>query len=424
MKKLTAAVVCLCLLLSMTGCGSGQKKTITCAEVIAAYEEAGYQVSHWDYPEKEYGYLCEVDIEEEDGDSIRFHFFETAEEAEAYAQERQWNALLWLFSVIYSDPTWLETETYQNIEIEYDDDDLYKPFKKLKSMSQSDFSRDYPQDTFWTDDVLSQYFMAGMPVPKLENSLLKDNVLYCNMTEKEYLTYVGQLVEFLRARQDIYHLGSYCSSGLFGEIAPYDVYSHIPEGYAEETGSHYLVFSMQEAFTKNGFLSDPIRVELIRGEEKLGFTSFTYNTKIKLSDSSRGAEFDPCYRDHSLDEGTPYPVPGMGRSITVYQCVYCGQMEQSDYIDSTEPYAVTVEKGRNYILRNNYNHTVTWDIDSLRAGARLEITVRRAAEGSTVLLVNGEAIPVLREDENTQTFGFIMPESDISIRILPASDSP
>ena len=131
MKKLTAAILLAAMALSLfSGCQK-EERPVSCEEVIAAYEAAGYDVSHRDYPEKEYGYLCEVTIEEEDGDSIRFHFHETSEEAEAEAEERRWNSVLWLFSVIYGDPTWLKTECYQNIEIEYDDDALYEPFKEL-----------------------------------------------------------------------------------------------------------------------------------------------------------------------------------------------------------------------------------------------------------------------------------------------------
>ena len=131
MKRILCLFLLAALLLScISGC-SGKTRPVTCDEVIAAYEEAGYSVYHRDYPEKEYGYLCEVTIEEEDGDSIRFHFYETDDEAEAYAEERQWNWALWMFSVIYSDPTWLETETHYNIEIEYDDDALIEPFRKL-----------------------------------------------------------------------------------------------------------------------------------------------------------------------------------------------------------------------------------------------------------------------------------------------------
>ena len=130
-KRILGLLVVVATVLSCcSGCRQ-EKREIRCEEVIAAYEQAGYEVWHRDYPDREYGYLCEVTIEEEDGDSIRFHFYETSEEAEAEAEQRQWNGLLWMFSVIYGEPTWLETEIYCNIEIEYDDDALYKPFKKL-----------------------------------------------------------------------------------------------------------------------------------------------------------------------------------------------------------------------------------------------------------------------------------------------------
>ena len=89
MKRLIASILLLAMVLSMfAGCGKKEEREISCEEVIAAYEEAGYDVYHRDYPEKEYGYVCEVTIEEEDGDSIRFHFYETNEQAQAEAEER------------------------------------------------------------------------------------------------------------------------------------------------------------------------------------------------------------------------------------------------------------------------------------------------------------------------------------------------
>ena len=132
MKKLVAMILLAAMVLSLfAGCRKEEPRPVSCGEVIAAYEAAGYEVWHRDYPEKEYGYVCTVRIEEEDGDSIEFHFHETNEEAQAEAEERHWNGVLWLFSAIYGDPTWLKTECYQNIEIEYDGDDLYEPFKEL-----------------------------------------------------------------------------------------------------------------------------------------------------------------------------------------------------------------------------------------------------------------------------------------------------
>lgn len=131
MKRGFCIFLLLLMLPAMLGGCRSETREITCEEVIAAYEQAGYDVAHRDYPEQEYGYLCEITIEDEDGDSLRFHFYGTADEAKAEAKEREWNGLLWLFSAIYGDPTWLESESYRNIQIEYTDDDLIKPFREL-----------------------------------------------------------------------------------------------------------------------------------------------------------------------------------------------------------------------------------------------------------------------------------------------------
>lgn len=131
-------ILCLLLLAAVVlscfgGCAAEPDREVRCAEVVAAYEEAGYSVWHRDYPEKEYGYACCIEIESDDGDRISFHFFETDQEAEAYAKERQWNWALWLYTAAMFQPTWLTTETYRNIEIEYDSKDLYAPFQQLRS---------------------------------------------------------------------------------------------------------------------------------------------------------------------------------------------------------------------------------------------------------------------------------------------------
>lgn len=279
----------------------------------------------------------------------------------------------------------------------------------------------YPADTFFSDELLAESGLADLPVPKIENSRLDGKSLCLNLTEAEYEAYVAELVAYLRGREDVHHLSFYVSRYLMGEIAPVDVCAPLPEDYDCSANLHEFVFSYTAELSENQMMHDPVRITVIRDVRELFRGNFTYNTEILLQPSAlAAAEVDPCAAQHSYDEGTAYPVPGLDRSITVYQCIHCGRMQQSEYLDSRKSYAVTVEKGRNYILSNNWNVTVAWDIDSLHAGGRLEITVRRATEGSTAMLVNGESIPVLREDENTQTFGFIMPESDVTIEIFPA----
>ena len=130
MKRIFAILLCITLLLCGTGCNA-QVRDITCADVIAAYEKAGYGVFHKEESYEDNG-VCYVRVDDPKSDDyIYFEFFEDAESAQAYAKQRQWNVVLWLFSLIYSDPTWLVTKTYGNIEYEYDNDDLVKPFEQL-----------------------------------------------------------------------------------------------------------------------------------------------------------------------------------------------------------------------------------------------------------------------------------------------------
>lgn len=278
----------------------------------------------------------------------------------------------------------------------------------------------YPADTFFSDELLAESGLADLPVPQIENSRLDGKSLCLNLTEAEYAAYVAELVAYLRGREDVHHLSFYVSRYLMGEIAPVDVCAPLPEEYDCSAGRHEFVFSYTAELSENQMMRDPVRITVIRDVRELFRGNFTYNTEILLQPSAlAAAEVDPCAAQHTYDEGTAYPIPGWERSITRYTCIYCGDTKQSEYLDSRKSYAVTVAQGRNYILSNNWNQVVAWDIDSLHAGGTLEITVRRATTGSTALLVNGESIPVLREDKNTQTFGFIMPESDVTIEIFP-----
>lgn len=291
----------------------------------------------------------------------------------------------------------------------------------LMALSLFGCAPEFPADTFFSDELLAECDFSDLPVPKLENSRLDGKSLCLNLTEAEYEAYVAELVAYLRGREDVHHLSYYHSRYLLAEIAPVDVCVPLPEDYDCSADQHEFVFSYTAELSENQMMRDPIRITVIRETRELFRGNFTYNTEIILQPSAlAAAEIDPCAAEHIYDEGTAYPVPGLERSITIYKCIHCGDTKQSEYLNSQKPYAVTVERGRNYILCNNWNVTAAWDIDSLHAGGKLEITVRRATTGSTAMLVNGENIPVLREDENTQTFGFIMPESDVTIEIFPA----
>ncbi len=130
MKRLFAVLLVVSML-TLGACGSARKTTPpTCQVLIAAYEEAGYHVFHCETGD--YDWDCYVQIWKDDEyDAVYFHFFSTEEEAKAYDDEREYNILIYLFSVIYGDPQWLYTETCGNIEYEYTNEDLLEPFEKL-----------------------------------------------------------------------------------------------------------------------------------------------------------------------------------------------------------------------------------------------------------------------------------------------------
>ena len=132
MKRVLVSVCAALLILTMAaGCNSNDShNVISCADVISAYEEAGYEVWHNEYIEGDF--LCLVNAENADGDTIYFTFFESADEAEQYVEETQWNVLLWLYSLVNGDPIWVHTEAYDTIAIQYENADLYTPFQELQ----------------------------------------------------------------------------------------------------------------------------------------------------------------------------------------------------------------------------------------------------------------------------------------------------
>ncbi len=132
MKKSACFLIAMLILLSsLSGCRA-EKKDIAREDVAAAYEKAGYEVFHKDTTTEDYDWECYVKAQLKGSDEyIFFYFFDSEDAAEAYADTQQWNVVLWLYSLVSAQPTWLTTKTYGNIEYEYDNSELIKPFNEL-----------------------------------------------------------------------------------------------------------------------------------------------------------------------------------------------------------------------------------------------------------------------------------------------------
>ena len=122
-------------IISLASCDSQNitsDKEITCVDIIKVYEEAGYEIFHEETTDQDYDWNCYVKCTAPDSDDyIFFYIFDTNEEAVNYADEREWNILLYFFSELFGDSSWLKTKSYNNIAIEYDQNELYVPFESL-----------------------------------------------------------------------------------------------------------------------------------------------------------------------------------------------------------------------------------------------------------------------------------------------------
>ncbi len=134
MKKAISLLLLIFIIAGLPACQRGSAPAPTCDAVIAAYEQVGYHIYHIvnENQGEIYDESCYVKVWLDDEyDYVYFYFFENADAAEAYAEIRQYNVLIFLFSVIYGDPSWLHTKTYGNIEYEYENPKLMEPFNAL-----------------------------------------------------------------------------------------------------------------------------------------------------------------------------------------------------------------------------------------------------------------------------------------------------
>ena len=131
MKRLIALLLLISLL--MFGCTAPDyRDDITLEEIVAAYEAAGYSVWWEVYEEKlDIGEIGSIQANHPNGEYIYFSFFKSEEEAKAYKEEYYHPSAMWLFSVIYGQPSWLCWEVYGCFVVQYDDPELFKPFQEL-----------------------------------------------------------------------------------------------------------------------------------------------------------------------------------------------------------------------------------------------------------------------------------------------------
>ena len=136
MKRIISIILLLSFVLSLTACGnSTETKEISCEDIIKAYEDAGYYVTHGAHKDEfEGSRLCYIKAnltENSDSDYIYFITCFTEEQAEEAAKTDKYNLAVWFYATVSGESRWLKTGTYGKIEYSYYNPKLIKPFKDL-----------------------------------------------------------------------------------------------------------------------------------------------------------------------------------------------------------------------------------------------------------------------------------------------------
>ena len=137
MKKLFSILLLLTLSFSLFACGSHTPKEITCEEIIAAYEDAGYSVLYHGHENDEsyhdLGMYCCFEIRDPDNEDNYMYVnrYFSKEDAKAECDDRQFNPVLWLFFGIFGEWRWLHVRCYGDIVYETFDYKMLKPLERL-----------------------------------------------------------------------------------------------------------------------------------------------------------------------------------------------------------------------------------------------------------------------------------------------------
>lgn len=277
-----------------------------------------------------------------------------------------------------------------------------------------------PSPTIENDDVSGEFFsdeyleaknLSGMPVPKLENSVLRNGgVLYLNLTDDEYVEYLGQIIEYLRARDDVFNLSRFVRTDYLWIFPIKFVYAPIGDSYVPYCDSIELLFSQTEELDESDGFIDPIYVELKRQSGTLSYSGFTYNCSLSIGMNTI-CYLDRCYEEHTYDEGIELIVPSAfdePMTLRYHTCIWCGSTHYSTFIGDMKYYNITISEGEEYLVNKSVlGSKISGLIVDIRTGM---------IHSDLVLEANGIQIPGhASDDDMLWHYTFIMPCENVKI---------
>ena len=136
MKKFICILLLISLTLPFSACGKNNVRDVDCTDIISAYENEGYCVTHTQHCNEEgYPYRCYIVVqlckEDKPSDDLYITTYWTEEEATKAAKTDQYNGVIWFYALVNGEHRWLKTGTYGTIAYGTYNRKMLKPLKTL-----------------------------------------------------------------------------------------------------------------------------------------------------------------------------------------------------------------------------------------------------------------------------------------------------
>ena len=137
MKRKVVWVFVLALSLALVSCSTVESKeiTLTCDEVVKAYENAGYVVYHnHNYDPEMFDNWCHMTIEDPQKPDTNYLYidrYHTEEKAKEMAEETEYHPVLWFMAGVFGEWRWLKTGYYGDIQYSTYYGKMIEPLEKL-----------------------------------------------------------------------------------------------------------------------------------------------------------------------------------------------------------------------------------------------------------------------------------------------------
>ena len=137
MKRILSILLLLSLTFSFFACTPHRSEEITCEDIIAAYENAGYTMEHHLHEDPVYleeGICCSLlfeDPENPDKNYIYIDRYRTGRDAQDATIKSKYHPILWFFSVLHGEGRWLRSKQFGILHCTTFDRKMLKPLQSI-----------------------------------------------------------------------------------------------------------------------------------------------------------------------------------------------------------------------------------------------------------------------------------------------------